>query len=212
MDRSTTIGQSLKDVEHTLMLAIGLVILVVFFFLRDIRGHAHTERCGSGVADRHVRRDVPARLQPRQSVAHGAHRGHGIRRRRCHRRAREHLPSRGSRHAPLPGSSPRRPRGHFHRALDEPLARRRLHSDPAHGRHRGTPLPRVRHGAVDRDFGVVGAVPDHDADDVRAPSARQAGTPAGPAVARVRTRLQFPACGYTSGRWARRFPIRARPC
>ncbi|MFI5021655.1 MAG: efflux RND transporter permease subunit [Alphaproteobacteria bacterium] len=37
MDRSTTIRQSLKDVEHTLMLAIGLVILVVFFFLRDIR-------------------------------------------------------------------------------------------------------------------------------------------------------------------------------
>ena len=84
----------------------------------------------------------------------------------------------------------------FHRAVDEPVARRRLHSDPADGRHRRAPLPRVRHDAVDRDPGVVGGVADHDADDVRAPSARQAGTPAGPAVARVRTRLQFPACGY----------------
>jgi len=37
MDRSSTIRQSLSDVEHTLMLSIGLVILVVFFFLRDIR-------------------------------------------------------------------------------------------------------------------------------------------------------------------------------
>lgn len=37
LDRTTTIRASLKDVEHTLAIAVGLVILVVFAFLRDIR-------------------------------------------------------------------------------------------------------------------------------------------------------------------------------
>ena len=37
MDRTTTIRASVLDVEETLLIAIGLVILVVFVFLRDIR-------------------------------------------------------------------------------------------------------------------------------------------------------------------------------
>lgn len=37
MDRTTTIRASLHDVEHTLLIAIALVILVVFDFLRDPR-------------------------------------------------------------------------------------------------------------------------------------------------------------------------------
>ena len=37
MDRSTTIRNSLHDVESTLVIAIGLVILVVFVFLRNAR-------------------------------------------------------------------------------------------------------------------------------------------------------------------------------
>ncbi len=37
MDQSTTIRGSLRDVEHTLLISIGLVILVVFVFLRDAR-------------------------------------------------------------------------------------------------------------------------------------------------------------------------------
>ena len=36
-DRSTTIRASLREVERTLMIAIGLVIVVVFAFLRNIR-------------------------------------------------------------------------------------------------------------------------------------------------------------------------------
>src|SRR6185437_11160141 len=36
-DRTTTIRASLHDVERTLLIAIGLVILVVFAFLRDLR-------------------------------------------------------------------------------------------------------------------------------------------------------------------------------
>jgi len=37
VDRSTTIRASLHDVEMTLLLAIALVILVVFIFLRNVR-------------------------------------------------------------------------------------------------------------------------------------------------------------------------------
>jgi multidrug efflux pump len=37
MDRTTTIKASLRDVERTLVIAVGLVILVVFAFLRNLR-------------------------------------------------------------------------------------------------------------------------------------------------------------------------------
>jgi multidrug efflux pump len=37
LDRTTTIRASLHDVERTLLISIGLVILVVFVFLRDAR-------------------------------------------------------------------------------------------------------------------------------------------------------------------------------
>src|SRR5205085_341685 len=37
IDRTTTIRASLHDVERTLLVAIGLVILVVFLFLRSVR-------------------------------------------------------------------------------------------------------------------------------------------------------------------------------
>jgi hypothetical protein len=55
----------------------------------------------AGVAHRHLRRDVSARLQPRQSVADGADDRDRLRRRRRDRRAREHLaPHRGGDAAP----------------------------------------------------------------------------------------------------------------
>ena len=97
MDRTTTIRASVHDVQFTLVISIGLVILVVFVFLRRRAGHAHPERRRAGVADRHVRRDVPARLQPRQPVADGADHRHRLRRRRCDRGDREHLAASRSR-------------------------------------------------------------------------------------------------------------------
>ena len=36
MDRSVSIRQSVSDVEETLLIAIGLVILVIFLFLRSV--------------------------------------------------------------------------------------------------------------------------------------------------------------------------------
>ena len=64
IDRSTTIRTSLHDVERTLVLAVLLVIVVVFAFLRNLRA---TLIPVVAVPDRNIRRDVLVRLQPRQS-------------------------------------------------------------------------------------------------------------------------------------------------
>src|SRR5207253_2548644 len=40
LDRSTTIRASVVDVERTLLISIGLVVLVVFLFLRSVRATA----------------------------------------------------------------------------------------------------------------------------------------------------------------------------
>ena len=37
MDRTTTIRASVEDVQRTMAISIGLVILVVFIFLRSVR-------------------------------------------------------------------------------------------------------------------------------------------------------------------------------
>ncbi len=71
-DRTTTIRASVKDVEFELLLTIVLVVAghlpVPAQRLRD----DHSGRRRAAVAGRHVRRHVPARLQPRQPVADGA--------------------------------------------------------------------------------------------------------------------------------------------
>ena len=50
----------LHDTERTLLIAVGLVTLVVFLFLRDWRATADPRRRGAGVHHRHLRRDVSA--------------------------------------------------------------------------------------------------------------------------------------------------------
>ena len=81
IDRSTTIRASLHDTEVTLVMAILLVTLVVYLFLRNVRATAHSQRCGACLDRRHLRRDVPVRLQPRPAVADGADHRHRLRRR-----------------------------------------------------------------------------------------------------------------------------------
>src|SRR5258705_110401 len=76
---------------------------------------------------RHLRRDVPARLQPEQPLAHGAHHRHGLRRRRRDRGPGERLAPYRKGHGAVQGGAPRRARGRLHGGFDEPVARRRLH-------------------------------------------------------------------------------------
>ena len=46
-DRTTTIRASVRDVQIELMLAVALVVLVIFLFLRNVLGHRHSRawRC-----------------------------------------------------------------------------------------------------------------------------------------------------------------------
>ena len=55
----------------------------------------------------------------------------------------------------------------LHRAVDQHLAGRRVHPDPADGRDRRAAVPRVRGDALGRDRRLDGRLADDDADDVR---------------------------------------------
>ena len=79
-------------------------------FLRSLRATLVPARRDRRVAARHLRRDVPARLQPQQPEPDGADRGHRLRRRRRDRGAGEHQPPHRGRHGPLRGGAARRAR------------------------------------------------------------------------------------------------------
>ena len=66
------------------------------------------------------------------------------------------------------GGAEGRQRGRLHRAVDEHLADRGVHPDPADGRHRRPPVPRVRRDALGCDPDLAGGFADDHADDVRA--------------------------------------------
>ena len=54
------------------MLTIALVVMVIFLFLRNLSATLIPGLRGAVLHRRHVRRDVPAGLQPEQPVADGA--------------------------------------------------------------------------------------------------------------------------------------------
>ena len=75
-DRTTTIRASVADVQFTLILTIGLVVGVIFLFLRSLWATVIPGRRGADLHHRHLRGDVRAGLQPGQFVADGpVHRG-----------------------------------------------------------------------------------------------------------------------------------------
>ncbi len=91
-DRTLTIRASVSDVEFTLMIAVCLVVMVIFLFLRNIWATVIPSVTIPVALGRHAGDDVPVRLQPRQPVADGTDHRRGVRRGRRHRDAGEHLP------------------------------------------------------------------------------------------------------------------------
>jgi hypothetical protein len=61
-DRTTTIRASVRDVQFELLLAVALVVMVIFLFLRSVPATS-SQRGGAAVAGGHLRRDVPGRLR-----------------------------------------------------------------------------------------------------------------------------------------------------
>jgi multidrug efflux pump subunit AcrB len=91
LDRTTTIRASVHEVEFTLVLTIGLVVLVVL--LAQPLGNAHSERHRGTFVAWLIRRDVYAQLYSRQSIVDGAHNRYWLCCRRRHRCCGEHTPS-----------------------------------------------------------------------------------------------------------------------
>ena len=146
-DRTITIRSSVRDLQRSLAISIGLVMLVVFLFLR---------RAAPTLA-----------VHDRQSVAHGDHRFGRIRRRRRHRDDRECSPEHGEWRATLAGGPGRRPTNRLHRRVDKPVADRRLHSHAVHAGRSRSPAAHVLadHRLRHRRLGDHLAV--HHADDLR---------------------------------------------
>src|SRR5690554_5100844 len=91
-DRTQTIRAAVKDVQFELVLAIVLVVLVTFLFLKKTQRHADSVDCGAAVADWHLWRDVSGRFFPEQPDADGADHCHRFCGGRCHRHAGKHRP------------------------------------------------------------------------------------------------------------------------
>ena len=92
-DRSRTVRASVNDVKFTLFLALCLVVMVIFLFLRNLRATMIPGPVAAAVAGRDLRGDAPAGLQPGQSLPDGAHPGGGLRGGRRHRGAGKHRPT-----------------------------------------------------------------------------------------------------------------------
>ena len=150
------------------------------------RGHRDSECSRAAVSGGHARRDVSARVQPRQSVADGAHHRHRLRRRRRDRHDREHRALRGGGRAAAAGGAERREADRLHHLVVDGLADRGADSAVVHERCGGTAVSRVR-DHVERDDSDLGSGIAHaHADDVRASAQAPARARAGPLLPRDR--------------------------
>src|SRR5437867_4188014 len=131
------------------------------------RRHHHPEHRGAALPDRHLRRDVPRRVQRQQPHADGAHHRHRLRRGRRDRDDREHRPLHRGRRAALAGGAERRRADRLHHHLADVLAHRGADPAALHGRGGGAPVPRVRDHARRRHPDLGGRVAHLDAHDVR---------------------------------------------
>ena len=171
MERTTTIRASLRDVERTLVVAIFLVVLVVFLFLRNWRATLIPSVAVpvSLVATFGVMYLFGYSLNNLSLMALTIATGFVVDDaivvlENISRHIEEGMPPMK---AALLGA---REVGFTVLSMSLSL-HRRVHSDPVDGRHRGPVLPRVRGDAVGRDPDFAGALADDDADDVLAPPA-----------------------------------------
>ncbi len=133
-DRSVSIERAVHDVKFSLVLALGLVILVIFLFLRNVHRDGDPQPHAAHGHRRHVRGDVGAQFQHRQPVAHGAHARRRLRDRRRHRDAREHRQASGDGQTAAAGGARRRIGSRLHDSLDDAVAGGGIHSADLHGR------------------------------------------------------------------------------
>ena len=90
LDRTTSIRAAFADVKISLLIAVALVVLVVFVFLRSVSATIIPSVAVPLSLVGTVRGHVPPRLQPGQPLADGLDHLDGLRGRRRDRRPREH--------------------------------------------------------------------------------------------------------------------------
>ena len=166
-DRTDTIRASIRDVQFTLVLAVGLVVLVVFVFLRTIRATIiagvalplsliatflvmwfagfsldNLSLMALTIGTGFVVDDAIVMIE---NIVRHMEEGESPYRRRAARRARDRL----------------------HHHLADRLADRGVHSAVVHDRPRRPHVPRIRADAHHRGRGLGDRVADAHADDVR---------------------------------------------
>jgi multidrug efflux pump subunit AcrB len=173
-DRTVSIRASVKDVEFELLLVIGLVVMVIFLFLRSVPATiipsvaVPLSLVGTfGVM-------YLAGYSLKQSHHDGAHHFDGVCGGRRDRDDRKYFPlHRGWRQADGCGLEGRRA-DRFHHSVSDCIADRRTDPSALHGRYRGQAFPPVR-GDSRGDHCVLRIrISDPHADDVGAPASPQA--------------------------------------
>ena len=169
--RSTTapsrIRQSVNDVKFTLVLTLVLVVLVIFLFLRNVSATIIPSLALPMSLDRHLRRDVPARLQPRQPSLMALTLSVGfvvddaivmleniVRHMEMGKKA-------------VRGGARRGQGNRLHHPLDDAVAGGGVHPGAVHGRAHRPAVPRVRGHHRRRDPGVGARLAHADADAVQ---------------------------------------------
>ena len=174
--------------------------MVIFLFLRNVRATAIPSLALPMSHRGHVRGHVPARVQPRQPVADGAHPGGRVRGGRRDRGAGEHRPPHREGRA---GAGRRRSTGSreitFTVDLDDALAGRGVHPGALPRRAHRPAVPGVRghHRRGDPGLGLRLAHPHADAVQPVAQAAHRVGA-ARPVLPRDRARLGSPRSAGTS--------------
>ena len=162
------IRDSVHDVQFTLMLAIVLVVLVIFLFLRNLSATIIPSLALPISIIGTFARDVAVRLQPRQPLADGADAVGRLRRRRRHRHAREHRPPHGDGQA---ARCRRRSKGSDEIGFTIISMTLSLvggvHPGAVHGRHPRPAAARVRGDDQRRDPGLRLRLAHADADAVQ---------------------------------------------
>ncbi len=167
-DRSVTIRASLRQVERTLALAVVMVILVVYVFLRSARAAlipavvVPVSLIGTFGAMYLLGYSLNNFSLMALTIATGFVVDDAI---VVMENTTRHVEAGMPR---LRGRAARRARGGLHGGVDEPVAGGGFHSLPAHRRHRRQAVQGVHRHAVGRDPDLAGDLADHHADDVRA--------------------------------------------
>ena len=166
-DRSQSIRESVSDVKFSLLLALGAGRHGHLRVPAQRFGDDHSVARAADVDRRHVRGDVCARLQHRQSFADGSDAVGRLRRRRCDRDAREHRAPHGNGQGPAHRDVRRRARNWLYDRVDDAVARGRVHPGRVHGRHHRPPAQRIRGDDRQRRAGLGLRFPEPDADAVQ---------------------------------------------